>query len=393
MIRKIRYRLVYNRNRQINARGEALVQIEMQLNGERRYFSTKVYLRPDQWDGNYAINHPLADEINRFLFNELINAQKLEFDYIQHGKYPSLKMMKTAIVTNISVSAPFGEFVRRVNDASTDRSEQTKAGYESLIRQVEKFCGQITIEDIDLDWINRFVNWSKGQQLSINTIIGRLKSLRAIMNEAVKRKLIKREDDPFLLYKIPSMKARDEFLLYQEVIAISNTEMKTFRERRIRDCFVFACCTGFRFSDLNTLTKNHIVDMEGHKWIIKKPLKTKKTSDVTVKIPIYAIFDGLAVRLIEKYGSVERLCHIGNNAAANRTLKNVLAKSGISSDRHITFHTARHSCATLLLEQGVSITTIQKILGHTKLSTTQIYVKLLTSTIQHDVERAFSDSV
>ena len=392
MIRKIRYRLVYNRNRQINARGEALVQLELQLGGERRYYSTKVYIRPEQWDGNYVVNHPLATEINKFLFNELINAQKMEFDFILRGKHPSLKMMKKAIASHISVSAPFRDFVHRVNAASTDRSEQTKASYESLIRQVEKFCGQITIEDIDLDWLNRFVNWSKSQKLSMNTIIGRLKSLRAIMNEAVKRKLIKREDDPFLLYKIPSMKARDEFLLYQEVIAIANTEMKTFRERRIRDCFVFACCTGFRFSDLNTLNKSHLIDMDGHLWIIKKPLKTKKTSDVTVKIPIYAIFDGLAVKLIEKYGSIERLCHVGNNAAANRTLKEILEKAGISSERHVTFHTARHSCATLLLEQGVSVTTIQKILGHTKLSTTQIYAKLLTSTIQHDVERAFGDS-
>ena len=145
MIRKIRYRLVYNRNRQINARGEALVQLELQLGGERRYYSTKVYIRPEQWDGNYVVNHPLATEINKFLFNELINAQKMEFDFILRGKHPSLKMMKKAIASHISVSAPFRDFVHRVNAASTDRSEQTKASYESLIRQVEKFCGQITI--------------------------------------------------------------------------------------------------------------------------------------------------------------------------------------------------------------------------------------------------------
>ena len=156
-----------------------------------------------------------------------------------------------------------------------------------------------------------------------------------------------------------------------------------------RHCFLFACYTGFRFSDLNTLSQDNIVIIKGRKWIVKKPFKTLETSSIVVRIPIYSIFGGKALQLIDDYGSVEKLCHIGHNSAANRTLKELLKMAGISEERHITFHVARHTCATLLLSQGVPITSVQSILGHTKITTTQIYAKLIDKTLKKDIEKAF----
>ncbi|WP_418943355.1 tyrosine-type recombinase/integrase [Phocaeicola plebeius] len=50
------------------------------------------------------------------------------------------------------------------------------------------------------------------------------------------------------------------------------------------------------------------------------------------------------------------------------------------------FHTARHTCATLLIHQGVPITTVQKLLGHTSVKTTEIYSEVLSSTILRDLK-------
>ena len=52
----------------------------------------------------------------------------------------------------------------------------------------------------------------------------------------------------------------------------------------------------------------------------------------------------------------------------------------------ITFHCFRHTCATLLIHQGVAITTVQKLLGHTSVKTTQIYSEVLSSTIVRDLK-------
>ena len=49
-MRKISYRFVYNRKKSLNDRGTALVQVEAYLNKKKVYFSTHVYLRPEQWD-------------------------------------------------------------------------------------------------------------------------------------------------------------------------------------------------------------------------------------------------------------------------------------------------------------------------------------------------------
>ena len=54
----------------------------------------------------------------------------------------------------------------------------------------------------------------------------------------------------------------------------------------------------------------------------------------------------------------------------------------------ITFHCFRHTCATLLIHQGVAITTVQKLLGHTSVKTTQIYSEILSSTIVRDLKNA-----
>ena len=80
---------------------------------------------------------------------------------------------------------------------------------------------------------------------------------------------------------------------------------------------------------------------------------------------------------------------IGNNASSNRTLKEITKAAKISEERHITFHIARHTTATLLLYKGVPVTTVQKILGHTKIETTQIYARVTDAVVKTDIEKAF----
>lgn len=122
--------------------------------------------------------------------------------------------------------------------------------------------------------------------------------------------------------------------------------------------------------------------IDGKEWLIKTMEKTNEN----VRIPIYEIFNGKPVEILAKYknfGSIFCFKHL-TNQHVNRQLKSIASLAGIEN-KTITFHTARHTTATYLLYKGVSITTVQKILGHKKLATTQIYAHIMDLTIEKEL--------
>ena len=111
-------------------------------------------------------------------------------------------------------------------------------------------------------------------------------------------------------------------------------------------------------------------------------IQTEKTG-YDLKIPLHLVFDGKALDILARYPSIAEFTRIGCNADTNRHLANLQLLAKIKT--RTTFHTARHTCATLLCHQGVPITTVQKILGHTKLTTTQLYSEVMADTIVRDL--------
>lgn len=111
-------------------------------------------------------------------------------------------------------------------------------------------------------------------------------------------------------------------------------------------------------------------------------IKTNKE----VRIPLSTIFEGKALKLTK---SITRsrglLFHMENNQQTNRILKRIAKQVGI---KKITFQIGRHTCGTLLLYRGVSITTVQAILGHQSVKTTQIYSAVTDLTIEKELKKA-----
>ena len=394
MNEKIIYKVGFSRNGYTRKDGTRQIIISCYQNGKTIQISTKIFVHKSQLKNGFIEGHRLSLEYNRYIYGLKNDFERLELDMALSGKQVTLSTLRRQIKEGLKKNMPLSEFVTTVNKTATTRSNKTKASYDSLVRQVNKFEKGVSINDIDVDFINSFINWCKDNKLSHNTIVGRLKCLRAMVNEAIKRKIIKMEEDPFRFIKIPMMKNREEFLTMEEVGKLEKMKLDG-RYKKIRDAFLFACYTGFRFSDLNSIKNTDIKTIKGNKWIVKKPLKTMDSSNITVRIPIYAIFDGKPLELINNVynGNIEKLCHIGNNSSANKILKEIILKSNIENGnaRHITFHCARHTAATLLLQQSVPMTTVQKILGHTKLTTTQIYAKVNDGVIDNDVKKAFKN--
>lgn len=98
-MRKISYRFVYNRKKSLNDRGTALVQVEAYLNKKKVYFSTHVYLRPEQWDVKRKIikEHPNQDALNGMLNEFIIELEKKRIKFVEARKDNNLKPHKRRV--------------------------------------------------------------------------------------------------------------------------------------------------------------------------------------------------------------------------------------------------------------------------------------------------------
>lgn len=90
--------------------------------------------------------------------------------------------------------------------------------------------------------------------------------------------------------------------------------------------------------------------------------------------------------LVNKYrDNLEGFFRLRDNSNVNKDLLTLAKLAGLS--KNISFHTARHTNATLLIYNGVNITTVQKLLGHKSVKTTQVYTNIMDMTIIHDLEK------
>lgn len=372
--KKIRFKAVFNRCGRLNKRGEGLIQIECLLDGRRAYFSTHVYVLPSQFVNGKICNHPLEADYNYIICDIMHSIEKVEIDYLKKGVSPTLEMLKSAIKESSSPSAKFIEFGRSII-SSSERKELTKSGYETLFNNIDKFKKGVLLSDVDYSFITKYDQWMKEHGIAHNTRVGRLRQIKAIINEAIKRDVIIK--NPFDMFKIPPMKNKKGFITMKGIKRIENLELKG-KEDMIKDAFLFCCYSGLRFSDFITLKSEHI----SNGWITKTMIKT----NFIVEIPLSQLFDGKGINIIEKYGKIEKLTtSIGCNATVNKILKQIFDKANIEGD--FTFHTSRHTFASLMLQMGVPITSVQKMLGHQKLTTTQIYGEVDKDTIKKDLKK------
>ena len=213
----------------------------------------------------------------------------------------------------------------------------------------------------------------------MNTIAKHLRQLRTLVNEAINQGYIHADAYPFRKFKIKQEKGRHEFLTPDELKKLENLKVSDRRLRHVLDAFLFCCYVGLRFSDFCQLSPANFIRVNGKRWLHFKSIKT----GVEIRLPLHLLFDGTALAILDQY-DIFNFTNLGSNSETNKTLVELAALARIK--KHITYHTARHTCATLLIHQGVPITTVQKLLGHTSVKTTEIYSEILSNTIVRDLK-------
>lgn len=211
-----------------------------------------------------------------------------------------------------------------------------------------------------------------------NTVGRNMRLLKKIINIALNNGYIIR--NPFANYKIKFEKTDRGCLTKNELEKIINKEFSIDRLERVKDVFLFSCFTGLAYIDVHNLTYDDLrIGIDDQVWILNKRVKT----GTNISVPLMDI----PLALVEKYKDKQkdnRVLPCISNHKLNTYLKEIGDVCGINKD--LTFHMARHTFATTVtLRNGVPITTVSKLLGHTKLSTTQIYARTTEEMISDDM--------
>ena len=377
---KIRYRLVYNRKKQLNKQGTALVQVEASLNQRKIYFKTNIYLHPEHWDKltSQVIDHPQANDLNAMLFEYILHLQAIELSFWKRGIPATLSLLKDAIKKDTPVSVTFPVFAKEYVKHS-DRRQSTKDNLITTINVLQEFRPGLDFKDITYTFLKDFEAYLREKGNGVNTVAKHLRQLRTLVNEAINQGYIHADAYPFRKFKIRQEKGRHEFLTPDELRKLENLEVNDQKLRHVLDAFLFCCYVGLRFSDFCQLNSSNFAKINGKKWLHFKSIKT----GIELRLPLHLLFEGKALIILDRY-EITAFANLGSNTETNKALSVITNMARIK--KHVTYHTARHTCATLLVHQGVPITTVQKLLGHTSVKTTEIYSEILSNTIVRDLK-------
>jgi len=275
-------------------------------------------------------------------------------------------------------------FLQYYNTLKEDRYE-SKGNYDNwdaAQKHIAAFCPEtLTFEHIDEDFIKKFKKYldseavtKSGTPLSQNskyTYFNKFRaSLRAAYDEGyLETNLIKS------IKGFEQGESKREYLTLSELQAMATAACKY---PILKNAFIFSCLTGLRWSDINKMIWSEVRDEDHGSRIIFRQKKTEGLEYLYISQQARAL-------LGERQKEIDRVFKgLKYGAHFNAEILRWCMRAGIT--KHITFHSARHTNAVLLLENGADIYTVSKRLGHKELRTTEIYAKIIDAKMKEAAE-------
>ena len=378
---KVIYNLVFNRKKQLNSEGKALIQVEAYLNKQKKYFSTKVYVKPFQWDAKRKAvkNHPNMESLNQYLTNFIAELEQVELEVAHSGKEFSLSDLKEKPDAG---QTSFSLFMKN-EITQSNLKQSTLKNHFSTLQVLSSFQADVSFNDLSFNFLCDFEHYMLVNKYHRNTIAKHMKHLKRYINLAINKDLFDLHRYPFRKYKIKYMESKRTHLTPEELEQLESLNLKGRRTlQRTLDMFLFSCYTGLRFSDIVSITKDNFLFIEDKVWLIYSSVKT----DVHVRLPLFLLFDGKSLPIYERYKNNPWTLFdmpVSSNSNVNKQLRRICKMANV--DKKVSFHTARHTNATLLLYNGANITTVQKLLGHKSVRTTEVYSNIMDMTVVRDL--------
>jgi site-specific recombinase XerD len=244
-----------------------------------------------------------------------------------------------------------------IKERKKEMMPQTTKNHNTNIAKMKEFKSSLSFSEITPDFIDKYrrhLKVKKGND--INTVHTSLKIMKAHLNIAIKKGVIKK--NPFDEVKLLTAAPDRVYLTRNELNTMWNAyTAKSMTDDKIRTLrhFLFMCYTGIRISDLKSMLKDEVHESR----LTFQAEKTKNIKKKYIRIPL----NSYALRLIKDENSqTDKLFNTISEQKLNKYIKNIAAKLGIN--KPLSNHSARHTFATLYLEMTNDLAGLQKLLGH-----------------------------
>ncbi len=319
--------------------GNYSLYLDYYLRGERQYEFLELRLISDKESDRETLQ-----------IAENIRAKRLiEWQRKQHAFKPPTKLRENFVAY----------FENIVNEKPADRSS-----WQCTLKKVKTFTGgRLSFLEIDEDWLRRFQKFLLSEVSAI-TAWHYYSNVKQALNRALREKIL--PEDPS--QNIPSIKKPDikrEYLTLGEIKKLIKARCPNLN---VRVAFLFSCFTGLRYSDIRNLKWLNIND-----GVIE--FRQQKTKDLQYLPLSQSAKNILDSKKGENHKKDDIVFNLPSKHAVWKNIKIWVENAGIN--KRVSFHTGRHTFATLSLTSGIDLYTVSKLLGHKNINTTQVYAKII----------------
>lgn len=335
--------------------------------GKRTYDYLKMYLIPD------TSTEARAQNKNTMAAAMAIKAAKVKAIYCNKAGVSTAQSLGGKVL-----------LYKWVEACSKRKNVGKKRAYtiKNVAGKLKQFQENAKLKDVDVKFCCKFIDWLQNEystpkrktvkKITVSSLHHYAEVLNMALSAAVRAELI--PNNPYKKLetweKPHGEESKREFLTVEEVKTLRHTFCKNAYVKR---AFLFSCYCGLRYGDIQRLTWGDIKEDGENKRIEIKQHKTQRS--------IFLPLSQQAVRCLpprnEAKGSDNIFNLLLSPTHVGRYIKAWVKAAGI--DKYITFHCARHTFATMMLTLGADLYTTSKLLGHTQITTTQIYAKIVDS--------------
>ncbi|RAW01171.1 site-specific integrase [Pseudochryseolinea flava] len=330
---------------------------------------------------NHEISVVKSELIN--VFNQLKFEKAIISAEIIKNKYLGVEVKKFSLLDTISFHN--ADLHRRIG---TNFSKATWTKFNTLYSKVECFIKEhlkrrdVALYELGYSFATESEYFLRSKNLGHNISMKYIRMLKKILNESVRK--VGYKENPLAEFKCTFKWKEREVLTWPELVRIKEKHFAMKRLELVKDYFIFSFFTGLAYVDVVKLSRQSVIEgVGGKRWLTFERQKSK----IEVRLPLLSEPENI----IKKYDSHPEAAPRGkvfpsiSNQKMNSYLKEIAAACDISKE--LTFHLARHTFATTVsLSNGVPIESVSKMLGHTKISTTQIYAKVVQQKLSDDMD-------
>lgn len=360
--------LVYDRKSIASPRKEGIIEVRITHNRKQRYISTGIKVLPNQWRKNAVVNRTDSTQLNQYINSLLTNIQQVICE-MSHAGCIDISLISGRLQKKEEIS--FFEFcLQRAEIRKYGKKKDTQERYDRFLRLFGKWGKIKTFEDItdnNIIHYDKYLTSTGLRPYSKWTNYHRF--LNSFILDAIDEGYLQRNPYKWVNIGKQQETTLKKHLTFEEFHRIKTAELPTVSLERVRDLFVFQTYTCLSYTDLRDFDASEITEVKGMKVYMGNRQKTRKNFTIPLlKEPL---------EILEKYNGK---LPVISNVKYNEYLKLVAQAAGI--DKPLSTHWARHTGATLLLNEGIDMRIVSKICGHSSTKITeQVYAKLLDETV------------